>query len=93
MRKGARSSPKDSDEVNAQPVVWFHFRKEMLGITLYLLVIAAVRPGFHVTGAGVELNPEYADMSRRRIERGIVEDVPKQPETTAGQRTLFEERP
>lgn len=39
---------------------------------------------------GIELNPEYAAMSRRRIERGIVEDIERQPEDSPGQKSLFE---
>lgn len=38
---------------------------------------------------GLELNPDYAEMSRRRIDRGLVEDAPKQPKSLAGQRDLF----
>lgn len=39
---------------------------------------------------GIELNPKYAAMAERRIERGIVEDIERQPESTAGQKPLFE---
>ena len=38
---------------------------------------------------GLELNPGYAEMSRRRIDRGIVEDAPKQPKSLPGQADLF----
>lgn len=39
---------------------------------------------------GLELNPEYAEMSRRRINKGFVEPTPK-IESAAGQQNLFGE--
>lgn len=38
---------------------------------------------------GLELNSEYAEMSRRRIDRGMYSDAPKQPKSLAGQKDLF----
>lgn len=39
---------------------------------------------------GIELNPDYAAMAVRRINRGIVEDIERQPESMTSQKPLFE---
>lgn len=39
---------------------------------------------------GIELNPDYAEMAVRRIRRGIVEDIERQPESMDSQNPLFE---
>ncbi len=39
---------------------------------------------------GIELNPDYAAMATRRISRGIVEDIERQPESMDSQKPLFE---
>lgn len=49
-----------------------------------------VAKGLGLRYIGFELNPEYADMSRRRIARGLSEVV-KQVESSAGQMQLFTE--